>query len=85
MVDNQHRQISGYRDLSQDDIDLMNEVKDAETKIGELWRRVGMMALGDRGPALVACDPRWHSIARTHFEEGFSALVRSIARPEPRF
>lgn len=30
-------------------------------------------------------DMRWASIAKTHFEEGFSALVRSIAKPEPRF
>lgn len=55
MVDNQHKQISGYRDLSQAEIDLMNEVK------------------------------RAHAVAKTHFEEGFSALVRSIARPVERF
>lgn len=85
MVDNQHRQISGYRDLGEDDIALMNEVKAAEATIGDLWRRVGMMSPGDTRPAAVACDPRWHAIARTHLEEGFSALVRSIARPEARF
>ena len=27
MVDNQHQKIKGYRDLTQDEIDLMNEGK----------------------------------------------------------
>lgn len=75
-MDNQHKQISGYRDLTQAEIDRINEVKQSETQVGELWRAV--MQLPD-------VDKRWASIARTHFEEGFSALVRSIAKPEPRF
>lgn len=76
MVDNQHKLISGYRDLTQDEIDQMNAVKEAEVALGDVWRRV--MELPD-------VDKRWASVARTHFEEGFMALVRSIARPEPRF
>lgn len=75
-MENQHKQISGYRDLTQAEIDHMNLVKQAEAAVGETWRHV--MDLPD-------IDKRWASIARTHFEEGFSALVRSIARPEPRF
>jgi hypothetical protein len=75
-VDNQHKQIKGYRDLSQAEIDLINAVKLREETTGALWREI--MALPD-------VDKRWASIARTHFEEGFSALVRSIARPEERF
>jgi hypothetical protein len=76
MVDNQHKQISGYRDLTQDEIDGINAVKAAEQQLGELWRNV---------TAIDGTDKRWASIAKTHFEEGFSALVRSIAKPEPRF
>ena len=76
MVDNQHKQISGYRDLDQVEIDLINQIKAAEAELGELWRRVFS---GD------SVDKRWASVARTHFEEGFSALVRSVARPESRF
>lgn len=30
----------------------------------------------------VKFDQRWLSIARTHIEEGFSALVRCVERPE---
>lgn len=76
MVDNQHKKISGYRDLSQGEIDQMNAVKAAETALGETWRQV--MDLPD-------VDKRWAAVAKTHFEEGFMALVRSIAKPEPRF
>jgi hypothetical protein len=75
-MDNQHQKISGYRDLTQAEIDLMNVVKGAEIAVGDVWR--GVMDLPD-------VDKRWASVARTHFEEGFSALVRSIAKPEPRF
>jgi hypothetical protein len=75
-MDNQHKQISGYRDLSQAEIDQINAVKVTEKVVGEVWRNV--MALPD-------VDKRWANVARTHFEEGFSALVRSIAKPEARF
>lgn len=75
-MDNQHKQISGYRDLTQAEIDAINEIKAAETALGVVWRRVR---------ELEALDMRWANIAKTHFEEGFSALVRAVAKPEPRF
>jgi hypothetical protein len=28
------------------------------------------------------CDRRWLSIAKTHFQEGFMAAVRAVARPK---
>ena len=75
-MDNQHQKISGYRDLNQNEIDGINAIKSAETQLGEVWRNV--VAIED-------IDRRWSSIAKTHFEEGFSALVRSIAKPDQRF
>lgn len=84
-MDNQHKMISGYRDLSQAEIDLMNEVKAAETALGELWRKVGGIAnIGER-PTSGNADPRWLAVAKTHFQEGFSAMVRSIAGPAEQF
>lgn len=68
--------ISGYRELSQDEIDMMNKIKDWEVSVASLWQTV--MQLPD-------VDGRWGSIARTHFQEGFTALVRSVARPEDPF
>lgn len=72
MVDNQHKQIKGYRDLSQEEIDLMNEVKNISSHVG---------ALAERIQAKDGIDKRWASIAITDLQKGFMALVRSIARP----
>lgn len=76
MVDNQHKLIKGYRDLSEDEIALMNQIKTFEESLGTLWRNVQEMP---------STNARWVSIARTHFEEGFMALVRSVAKPESKF
>lgn len=35
-MDNQHKQIKGYRDLSQEEIDLMNKIKALAEQVGEL-------------------------------------------------
>lgn len=35
-MDNQHRKIKGYRELSQDEIDLMNEVKEKGEELEKL-------------------------------------------------
>ena len=35
-MDNQHRQIKGYRELSQQEIDAMNEIKAKGAELGEL-------------------------------------------------
>lgn len=72
MVDNQHKQIKGYRDLSQEDIDLMNEVKNISSQVGALTERI---------QAKYGIDKRWASIAITDLQKGFMALVRSIAQP----
>jgi hypothetical protein len=39
-MDNQHRQIIGYRELTQEDIDLMNRIKAAGNALLELQREV---------------------------------------------
>ena len=35
-MDNQHKQIKGYRDLSQEEINLMNKIKALAEQVGEL-------------------------------------------------
>lgn len=86
----QHTKISGYRDLTQAEIDLMNEAKALEAKCLALHKKIGDR-LGDQ-----ALDPsdhvrlemsqatRWHAIARTDIETGFMALVRAVAQPLPK-
>lgn len=39
-MDNQHRQIKGYRDLSQAEIDLMNKIKVKGEELNELLKEV---------------------------------------------
>ena len=88
-MDNQHQKISGYRDLTQDEIDLMNEAKDLEAKILAFHRKVGdalAQQSQDESERLRRADAqatRWHAMARTDIEKGFMALVRSIAQPQP--
>ena len=71
-MDNQHRQISGYRELSQAEIDLMNEAKALEAR----WN-----GLVDRLRASTGCDQRQVSIAATDGESAFMRAVRAIAQP----
>ena len=75
-MDNQHTKIKGYRDLSQEEIDLMNEVKQKEAELGELYQRM------ESNPDL---DQRWLAIARSNWEFGFMAAVRSVAKPDTTF
>lgn len=73
MVDNQHKKITGYRDLSQEEIDLMNKVKAMGEQVNELCKELHRA----EGP-----DGRWVSIGVTDLQKGFMALVRSVAKPE---
>lgn len=84
MVDNQHQLVTGYRDLSQDEIDIINSIKDAEKTVGALHREL-VRLITPFAENSIQPDGRWLSIAKTHFEEGFSAMVRSIAKPESVF
>lgn len=72
-MENQHKLISGYRDLAPHEIDMMNELKELERKTKEV-------VVGMRGDETL--DQRWVSIGLTHVEQGFMALVRSVAQPE---
>ena len=76
-MDNQRKQIKGYRDLSQAEIDLMNEIKAAEESIGDLYRRI--INAAEAGSDYQAV--RWASVARTDLESGFMFLLKSVARP----
>ncbi len=71
-MENQHRKITGYRELTQQEIDLMNEIKDHGIVIASLVEKV---------QGIPGADLRWASIAKTHLQEGFMALTRSVAKP----
>lgn len=84
-MDNQHRLITGYRELSAEEIALMNEIKAKAEEVRELVERVARLPVtykeGD-APHTTTTDPgRWASIARTELQQGFMALTRAVARP----
>jgi len=72
-MDNQHRKIKGYRDLSQVEIDAMNAVKEKAAEVGEL---ISNLEGNDE------LDQRWVAIAKTDLQKGFMAATRSIAKPD---
>lgn len=72
-MENQHRQIKGYRELSQDEIDAMNRVKEMG---------VQLMRLTDEMRSVEGIDQRWLSIGVTDLQKGLMALTRSIAKPD---
>lgn len=91
-MENQHRKIAGYRELSQEEIDLMNRIKAKGAELLELQAElsafIGQQAadksMGDRDEYLrfSAAEPgRWASIGKTDIQTGVMALVRAVAQP----
>ena len=80
-MENQHRQITGYRELSQREIDLMNKIKATGEQVGELLKEMSYGNPGGGDAPEGVADARWFAIGRTHLQEGFMALTRSIAKP----
>lgn len=78
-MDNQHKKIKGYRDLTQEEIDLMNEAKELAEKVGSFVDKIGCYSADTGGHAI---DQRWLAEGKTDLQKGFMSVVRSIARPE---
>ena len=72
-MDNQHKLIKGYRDLSPQEIELINEVKNYANQLGLTVEAVS------RIPEI---DQRAFAIAKTQLQTGFMWLIRSIAQPQ---
>lgn len=71
-MDNQHKKIKGYRDLTQAEIDLMNEGKELSAKVGEFIEKL-QNAEG--------LDQRWIATGKTDLQKGFMSAIRGIAQP----
>jgi hypothetical protein len=92
-MENQHRKISGYRDLSVREIQTVNTIKSIEAELLALVKHLGEVvgAEADRAAfdndvtvldRIAAAEPRrWLAIAKTHIQEGASALVRAVTQP----
>ena len=75
-MDNQHKKISGYRDLSQSEIDGMNSIKSLEVDVGELFKQIS---------EIQGVDQRSMALAKTNLQQGFMWFVRAIAKPTNTF
>ncbi len=96
-MDNQHRLISGYRELNQEEILMMNEIKRLEAlvlaKVEEVknygLKQAAESYSADKGTIserirIEKAEPgRWTSIAKTELQNGFMALIRAVAQPLP--
>ena len=71
-MDNQHKKITGYRDLSQGEINAMNAVKAKAKEIGFLIEEL------EQNKQL---DQRWVSEAKSDLQKGFMSAIRSVAQP----
>ncbi len=93
-MENQHRKIKGYRELSQEEIDLMNRIKakgaellalqaELDMKLSD-YQNYLMLSVGDGGEPerFQAAEPfRWSAIGKTDIQTGIMALVRAVAQP----
>ena len=92
-MENQHRLIKTYRELSQTEIDLMNECKVLEAQFHALHSKIHSHVSLQNHKAeasdnliedarLRDSTPfRWLAISKTDVEQGFMALVRAVAQP----
>lgn len=71
-MDNQHKKITGYRDLSQEEIDLMNEGK----ALAEQCR-----AFIEKLEAHAETDKRNVALGKTNLQQGFMWAIRAVAKP----
>ena len=72
-MENQHKKIKGYRDLTQEEIDLMNEVKSKGAELGLIIEKLNNMD---------EIDKEWLSSGRLLVQQGLMAITRSITKPD---
>jgi len=67
--------ITGYRQLTKEEVELMNEGKALAEACGTYIEKL-------RGNnVLIPLDQRWISIGATQLQQGFMAVIRGIAQP----
>lgn len=72
-MDNQHKLIKGYRDLTQQDVDAVNSIKLAEQDIGQLFQQIKV--------DVPDVDQRCLALTKTGLQEAFHWFVRAVAKP----
>jgi hypothetical protein len=78
MTEHKGLPVSGYLPQTEEKVALVNEFKADEERILRKIDTISFVPGEDGQPVY---DQRWLSIARTHMQEGFMALNRSVFRP----
>lgn len=83
----QHTKIKGYRDLSQGEIDLMNEIKEHGEKTKELLDKVRTLRISEGVSTGLSIEQVMESTnslhqARAYLQTGQMWFVRAVALPE---
>ncbi len=95
-MENQHQKIKGYRDLSNEEIFLMNEIKEHGVKLESLIEKLRKYGNSQHNEAknhgvetedwtettrLCRAKPlRWVSLGEDHLQQGLMALTRAVAQ-----
>lgn len=77
MSDFQPPPITGYRPLTAEQVDRVNDAKALEARVKLLLDEIGQAAKDDQDHAA----QRWCAIARTYLETGFMYVVKAVTRP----
>lgn len=84
--------VTGYRQLTEAEVELMNEAKSLAEQCGAFIEKLrkhpstrpgqvpGLVG-DDFGQFLPSLDQRWISIGATDLQRGFMSVVRGIAQP----
>lgn len=75
-MDNQHKKIQGYRDLTQPEIDAMNAIKALEAAAAELVKQLRVMP---------DVDQRAIALAVTNLQQSCMWLTKGVARSHNPF
>jgi hypothetical protein len=93
-MENQHRKITGYRELNQTEVDLLNEVKALRPQIESVLVKVrnhidAQRAIDnntDNGVSSLrmtnATPERFLDLAKTELQTGLMYVTRAVAQPE---
>lgn len=75
-MDNQHKKITGYRDLTQSEIDGINSIKALEADAAQLVKQL---------KALPEADQRAMALAVTNLQQACMWMTKGVARSTDPF
>jgi len=86
-MDNQHRLIKGYRGLTQEEINLVNKVKELASQVEIVVDEIEKMTddayfNDDEGDHAIASACNWVQSGKKDLQLGFMQLIRAITKPD---